>query len=178
MDSYGPPLFAARELRREGATCEACVMDFDVPCRVQCSLCCKWRIVTYEALQQVSKDTSWTCRQLRSARAFQNPINGQLPEKRCLRRIAKVGLMPDAGSRLASVLHERQSQAVVIGALTFLIDCDCLQAAADNMLDAPDAQGDGGLAGVRRCLAGCASLVAPRAAAAAQRAAHGRQHRP
>lgn len=36
-------------------------------CRVQCSQCCKWRIVTYEALQQVSKDTSWTCRQLRSA---------------------------------------------------------------------------------------------------------------
>ncbi len=36
-------------------------------CRVQCSLCCKWRIVTYEALQQVCKATSWTCLQLRSA---------------------------------------------------------------------------------------------------------------
>ena len=36
-------------------------------CRVQCSLCCKWRIVTYEALQQVCKATSWTCFQLRSA---------------------------------------------------------------------------------------------------------------
>ena len=35
-------------------------------CRVQCSLCCKWRIVTYEALQQVCKATSWTCLQLRS----------------------------------------------------------------------------------------------------------------
>ena len=34
-------------------------------CRVQCSLCCKWRIVTYEALQQVCKATSWTCLQLR-----------------------------------------------------------------------------------------------------------------
>lgn len=34
-------------------------------CRVQCSVCCKWRIVTYELLQQVSKDTQWTCQQLR-----------------------------------------------------------------------------------------------------------------
>ena len=38
---------------------------FYICCRIQCSVCCKWRIVTYEVLQQVSKDTSWTCRQLR-----------------------------------------------------------------------------------------------------------------
>ena len=100
MYIYGPSLFAVRELRREGGICEACVMDSDMPCRVQCSLCCKWRIVTYEALQQVSKDTSWTCRQLRSARAFQNPINSQLPEECWLRRIVMVGSMPDAGIQI------------------------------------------------------------------------------
>ena len=41
------------------------VIDHFLLCRVQCSMCSKWRIVTYELLQQVSKDTQWTCQQLR-----------------------------------------------------------------------------------------------------------------
>ena len=168
MYIYGPSPFAVREV----GICEACVMGSDMPCRVQCSLCCKWRIVTYEALQQVSKDTSWTCRQLRSAAPSKTrSMVSSLRSAGC-GALAWWGLSRTLGSRLASVPDERHSQAVVIGALTFLMVTDCLQAAADNMLDAPVAQGDGGLAGVRRCLAGRASLVAPRAAAAAQRAAH------
>lgn len=35
-------------------------------CRVQCSICGKWRIITYEVLL-AAKDADWSCRQLRHA---------------------------------------------------------------------------------------------------------------
>ena len=42
-----------------------CPMKLLLGCRIQCSLCVQWRIITYDTLLQVRSDASWTCAQLR-----------------------------------------------------------------------------------------------------------------
>lgn len=48
-------------------------------CRIQCSLCAQWRIISYETLLQVRSDATWTCEQLRcTCQAVKPPTEEQL----------------------------------------------------------------------------------------------------